>query len=106
VVVAIARDMAAFIWAIAREVPRTRSTLHPLTVNPHGSGDKRRRSDEQPPRFGAILAGVKRRQDTRGPRSRPALDGHQSGGTQPTAIRVINRRDDWLLLFRWSGNKK
>ena len=32
--------------------------------------------------------------ETRVPRSRPAPDGRQSGGTQPTDIRVINRRDD------------
>jgi transposase len=100
VVVALARELAAFIWALAREVPITRYTSRPPTVNPHRSGDKLRRSHEKQPRVGAILAGVTRRPETRGPRARPTLDGHTSGGTQPTEIRVINRRDDWLLLFR------
>jgi hypothetical protein len=63
-----------------------------------------RLSDERQPRFGAILAGVKRRQDTRVPRARQAPDGRTSGGTQPTDISRINRRDDWLRLFRWSGD--
>ena len=76
VVVASARDMAACSWALAREVPMKRYTLHPLPVNPHGSGDTLRLADERQPRFGAILTGVKRRQETRGPRSRQALDGH------------------------------
>jgi hypothetical protein len=106
VVVAIARARAAFIWAIAREVPITRYTPRPLTVNPHRLGDRRRPSDETPPRFGAILAGVKRLPETRGPRARQALDGHPSGGTQPTAISVSNRRHDWLLRCRGSGRKQ
>jgi Transposase IS116/IS110/IS902 family len=103
VVVAIARAMAAFIWALAREVPMTRSTLRPLTVTPSLRGGTLRRSDERPPRCGAILGGVKRRQETRVPRARPAPDGHQSGGTQPTESRRINRRDDWLPLVRSSA---
>jgi transposase len=106
VVVASARDRAAFIWAIAREVPMARYTSRPVMVHRHVLGGLLRRSDERPPRVGAILAGVKRRQEIRGPRSRQAPDGHQSGGTPPTDISVINRRDDWLLLGRWSGDKK
>jgi transposase len=106
VVGAIAREMAAFIWAIAREVPMARETSRPFRVHRHALGGILRRAAERQPRFGAILAGVKRLQETRVPRSRQALDGHKSGGTQPTAISVINRRDDWLLLCRWSGDKK
>jgi hypothetical protein len=60
-----------------------------------------RRSDEKQPRWRAILAGVKRLRETRVPGTRPVPDGHKSGGTQRTEISVINRRDDWLLLFRW-----
>ena len=96
VVVAIARDMAAFIWAIARDGPIVREALRGGTLKPW---------DGRQPRCGAILASVKRRQKTRRPRSRPAPDGRQSGGTQPTDIRVINRRDDWLLLVQWSVYK-
>ena len=106
VVVAIARDMAACIWAIAREVPMARYTSRPCLV--HRRALRRYTHDDRTrgqPRCGAILAGVKRRQETRGPRARQAPDGHTSGGTQPTAIRVINRRDDWLLLCRWSGDQ-
>ena len=106
VVVAIARDMAAFIWAIAREGPMARSTARPFMVHRQARGGLLRRSDDRPPRCGAILAGVKRRQDTRVPRARPAPDGHQSGGTPPTASSVINRRDDWLLRCRWSGDQQ
>ena len=38
VVVAIAREMAAFIWAIAREVPSARYIPYPLPVNPYPPG--------------------------------------------------------------------
>lgn len=103
VVVAIAREMAAFIWAIAREVPSARSIPYLWPVNPYPPGGTLRPADEQQPRFGAILASVKRLRYTRVPRPRQAPDGRKSGGTQPTEISVINRRDDWLLLVRWSA---
>jgi transposase len=102
-VVAIARAMAACIWAIARAGPMTREAPRPLTVHPDLRGGTLRRSDERQPRFGAILGGVKRRQETRLPRARQVPDGHKEGGTQPTAIRLINRRDDWLPLVRSSA---
>jgi hypothetical protein len=92
-VAAIAHDMAAFIWAIAREVPMARYTPCLLMVHPHALGGILRRTDERQPRFGAILAGVKRLQETPVPRSRQAPDGYQSGGIQPTDPRVVNRRD-------------
>ncbi len=94
VVVAIARDMAACIWAIARDGPIVRYTLRGGTRSP---------VDGKQPRCGALLASVKRRHETRAPRARQAPDGRTSGGTQPTEIRVITRRDDWLLLVHWSG---
>jgi transposase len=94
VVVASARDMAAFTWAITRDVPIARGTR---------LGGTRRPVDGRPPRCGAILAGVQRRQETRAPRARQAPDGRQSGGRHPTAIRVLTRRDDWLLLGHCSG---
>jgi hypothetical protein len=93
VAVAIARDMAACIWAIAREVSIARSPR---------LGGRRRPVDGRQPRCGAILAGMKRRQETRGPRSRPVPDGRQSGGRQPTDSRVLNRRADGCLLCPWS----
>ena len=105
VVVAIARDMAALIGAIAREVHMTRYTPGLRHAQPQAREGTRSRSDQKQPRFGAIRAGVTRRQDTRGPRSRQAPHGHQSGGTPPTDISVITRRDDWRLLCRWSGYK-
>ena len=58
---------------------------------------------ERPPRCGALRGGVKRRQATRGPRARQAPDGHTEGGSQPTAIRLITRRDDWRPLVRSSA---
>jgi Transposase IS116/IS110/IS902 family len=103
VVVAIARDMAACSWAIARAGHMPREAPRPLPVTPSPLGGTLRRSDERPPRCGAILGGVKRREDTRGPRARPAPDGPQSGGTPPTEISWITRRDDWLPFCRWSA---
>jgi hypothetical protein len=97
-VVAIARAMAACIWAMAREGPMVRYMPRALRVHRHALGGPRRLSDEQQPRCGAILARVRRRRYTRVPRPRPAPDGRQSGGTQPPDISMINRRDDWLLL--------
>jgi hypothetical protein len=94
VVVALARAMAAFIWAIAREGPLARSTLLGGTLSA---------LDGKQPRGGARLASVTRLQQTREPRSRQAPDGRQYGGPQPTEISVINRRDDWLRLCHWSG---
>ncbi|MGH8069998.1 MAG: transposase [Candidatus Entotheonellia bacterium] len=101
---ALARDLAAFRGAIAREGPMTRSTPRPLTVHPDRIGGTRRRADERQPRVGARLGGVQRRPDTRGPRARPAPDGPTSGGTHPTATRRSTRRDDCLPLIRSSAS--
>jgi transposase len=60
VVVAIAREMAAFIWAIAREVPGAHEILYRFPVNPYPPGGMLRPPGEKQPRFGAILARVKR----------------------------------------------
>jgi hypothetical protein len=60
---------------------------------------------ETQPRFGATLGGVKRLSITLVPRARQAPDGHKSGGTQPTDISKINRRDDWLRLRQWFTTK-
>ena len=49
----------------------------------------------------AILDGVTRPVGILVPSVRQVPDGYKSGGSQPTAIRRINRRIDWLRLFRW-----
>ena len=69
VVTAIARELIAFMWAIAKEVPMTRvSTTSPSP----------RVGEEARPRFGATLDDVKRRlRPTLVPRARKALDGTQ-----------------------------
>jgi len=51
-----------------------------------------RPSVEARPRFGVTLDGVKRLQETLVPRARQAPDGRKEGGTQSTAISMINRR--------------
>jgi len=92
VVVAIARELVGFMWAIANQVPVTPSvqqTARQWTNNAPGSP---RLSEEAQPWCGATLDGVKRLKETLVPRSRPAPDGRKSGGTQPTDISRINRR--------------
>ena len=58
-----------------------------------------RACEETPPRCGAILAGVKRLHYPRVPRSRPAPDGGQSGGTNPRRSAGSPVASDWLRLF-------
>jgi transposase len=92
VVVAIARELVGFLWALATQVPVTPSvpqTDRPWTDNTAGWPCL---SEEAQPRCGATLDGVKRLKETLVPRSRPAPDGRKSGGTQPTDISRINRR--------------
>jgi hypothetical protein len=92
VVVAMARDLITFRWAMAKEVP-----LIPYPPSPDWPRTESHRnintpSEEVQPRYGATLAGVTRPLGTLVPRLRPAPDGDTSGGRQPTAIRRINRR--------------
>src|SRR5262249_26789770 len=54
--------------------------------------DLSRPSDETQPRCGGTLGGVQRLHETLVPRTRPAPDGHQEGGTQPTDSSRSNRR--------------
>ena len=102
VVVAIAREMAAFAWAIARLVPRGlltgaarrgRRSAEPLIPT---SSHRRRRG----PGIGAIFDRVMRLRPSPLERSR-RRDGHLYGGTQPTDISMINRRCYRPRLFRW-----
>jgi transposase len=91
-VVASARELVGFMWAIAHQVPVTRE-VQKAESNATDPGEGfQRASQEAQPRCGAILDGVKRLQETRGPRPRQAPDGHHYGGDHPTASRVINRR--------------
>jgi transposase len=84
VVVAIARELAGLIWAIATQVPVT-----PSITSRKGSHGL---PEEAPPRCGATLDGVTRPAGLLGPRWRPAPHGHKSGGHQPPEISVITRR--------------
>ena len=86
-VTAVARELIAFMWAIAKEVPLTGVTR---IARPRG------RAGAWAPVCSAILDDVKRRREsTLVPRPRQALDGSQYGGTQPTDISRINRRSYW-----------
>jgi hypothetical protein len=66
-------------------------TEHPLVRQQAYHRDDRA-WDEAQPRCGVTRGGVMRLRQTLGPRSRPAPDGRQSGGSQPTEISVSNRR--------------
>ena len=91
VVVAIARELRAGLWAMAQEGARTPERE---TWNAHQPFSRRfdRPAAEARPRCGATLDGVKRPQDTLVPRARQALDGRKEGGNQSTASSMINRR--------------
>jgi hypothetical protein len=92
VVVAIARELVGFRWAMAKQVPVTPEvpqTDRPWTNNTAGLLCL---SEAAQPRCGATLDGVKRLKETLVPRARQAPDGRTSGGTQPTNISRITRR--------------
>jgi hypothetical protein len=74
--------------------------LKPVSWERHRGPAFPRPSAEAPPRWGVTLGRVKRPNGLLVPRVRPAPDGCPSGGTQPTDIRVLNRRRDWFRLFR------
>ena len=59
VVVAIARELRAFMWAIAQEVPLAPST-EPLAVRTPFAPDFARLSEETQPRCGVALDGVRK----------------------------------------------
>ncbi len=90
VVTAIARELIAFMWAIAKEVP----------ITTYASPTRSRVAVGVRPRFSAqpscTLRGGSGRSSSldRGRR----VDGSQSGGTQPTDLSTINRRCDWPRL--------
>lgn len=91
VVVAIARELSAFMWASAQEVPlipSTETVASPKSITQGWA----RSSEETRPRFRATLDGVKRLKQTLVPRARQARDGRKEGGSQPTASSRLNRR--------------
>ena len=88
---AIARELRAFMWALAQQVAGSPKAERGRRVDAHGRSFPPL-SDETQPRCGVILGGVQRPQGPLGPRMRQAPDGCTYGGTQPTAIRVLNRR--------------
>jgi transposase IS116/IS110/IS902 family protein len=101
VVVAMARALVGFLWAMAKQVPVTPSVHQ---TDPHGLHNAvrfPRLAEAAQPRCGATLDGVRRPVGIREPRVRQAPDGCTSGGRQPTDIRRINRRLDGLRLCRW-----
>jgi transposase len=92
VVVAIARELVAFMWAIAKEVPLIPSTPSPYWPGTAQQNDFNTPSEAAQPRGGATLDGVKRPAGLLVPRVRQAPDGCTSGGRQPTDSSRINRR--------------
>jgi hypothetical protein len=95
VVVTIARELSAFMWALAKHVAVTPKAERQLLVCSQSTTRFSRPSEEAQPRCGATLGSVTRPQGTLVPRMRQAPDGGKEGGSQPTDISVINRR---LLL--------
>jgi transposase len=92
VVVAIARDLAGLLGAMAKPGPVAPSVPQTDRSSTHDVASLPRLSEEAQPRWGATLDGVTRPAGTRGPRVRQAPDGGTSGGRQPTDSSVINRR--------------
>ena len=91
VVVALARDLRAFLWAMATQVAMPPTAYSRLLAAAKLSRVPRP-SEETQPRCGVTLGSVKRPQGTLVPRMRQAPDGCKEGGSQPTDISVINRR--------------
>jgi len=99
VVVAIARELVGFIWAITKEMPAT-----PYVHKTDGDGSNKvanvqRASEETPPRWGATPVGVTRPAGILGPRVGPAPDGRTSGGTNPRRSAGSTVVGYWRRLF-------
>jgi hypothetical protein len=91
VVVAIARELRACMWAIAKQVAGSPKAESGRRVDAHMRGFQPL-SEETQPRCGGTLGGVMRPQGPLVPRMRQAPDGGKEGGSQPTDSSVINRR--------------
>jgi hypothetical protein len=92
VVVAIARELVGFLWALAQQVPVTPSGHQTDRSRINTAAGLPRLSEQAQPRYDATLDGVKRLKETLVPRARPAPDGGQSGGSQPTPTSRSTRR--------------
>jgi hypothetical protein len=91
VVVAMARECSAFLWAMAKQVAGSPKAYRGQCVDAQVKGFQPL-SEETQPRCGVTLGGVRRPTGTLVPRRRQAPDGCKEGGSQPTDISVINRR--------------
>jgi hypothetical protein len=108
VVVADARALMAFLWAIAQEVPMTAEPPHTsrlrercrLVPASRGTPVLNRLLAETPPRCGATLGGVKRSEPSSLERGRPPTHASQVGPNprRSTGSPVVA---SWLRLFRW-----
>jgi hypothetical protein len=87
-VVAMASELVACMGAMATEVPVLLEKVPGVLARSDSTAIP---GEETPPRCGATLDRVKRR-NALAPRLRQAPDGGPSGGTQSTAISRINRR--------------
>jgi transposase len=81
VVVALARELGGFRWAMAQQVPVTPSLVADDCTQPCDGGQ--RAGKEPQPRRGVTLDGVQSPGGILVPRARQAPDGRQSGGTNP-----------------------
>ena len=90
VVVAMARALSAFLWAMATPVAVTPG--HQAAGCSHSAPGCSRPAAETPPRCGVTRGGVTRPQGMLVPSMRQAPDGCTSGGTHSTEISRLNRR--------------
>ena len=92
VVVALARELVAFMWAIAKQGGMTPQTLQTNYWCLKRSAGCQHPLEEAQPRYGVTLDGVTRPTGILVPRVRQAPDGYKEGGNQPTDSSKINRR--------------
>ena len=105
VVGAIARELRAFLWAIAQEVPLTPETE--TVERPQSIARGSDRASEEPrPRCGAALDGVKRLQQPLVPqRGRHPTDARKVGA-HPRIAAGATVVYDWLRLCRWTKDQR
>jgi hypothetical protein len=99
VVVAIARELIGFMWAIAQQVPVTASGQKANGPSTPNSAGFHRALEEPQPRWGATLDGVQRPLGILGSRVRQAPDGGKSGGPNPRIAAGSTVVSYWLRRF-------
>ena len=105
VVVAMARELRAFLWASAQDVPRTPATTTVGSCAQCSEG-LRRPSAETQPRCGVARGGVQRRQEPSSlERGRPLTNARQGGHNPRIAARspVVS---SWLRLCRGASRRE